>query len=130
MFKAFSSRMIGEDHILYTYKNCFNKLCRQIKYKNKSGYHIVAYPERNWTKRNNWYDVCELRSGMFCIAQKLDIPIIPMALDHMRMDIHMDTYHYRIKVGKPVIVNDIKKSMNIVHSFLSKTLKSFKYKGY
>lgn len=128
--KTFTSRMVGEENLLYTSKNCFEKLQKSIRKKIKDGYYIVAYPEKGWTKRKNWYEVCELRTGMFRIAQKLNIPIIPMALDHMRMTIRMDTYHYRIKLGKSLFVDDIDKSVSIVHNFLSKTVRNFKYKGY
>ena len=128
--KTFTSRMVGEENLLYTSKNCFEKLYKDIKIKIKKGYYIVAYPEKKWTERKNWYDVCQLRTGMFRIAQKLNIPVIPMAIDHMRMTIHMDTYHYRVKLGKPLLVDDIDTSVSIVYNFLSKSVRNFKYKEY
>jgi hypothetical protein len=107
-------------------KNQYDTIKKDIKTQYDSGFSIFAYIEEPSTVIGD--GIGRLRSGMFSIAKELNITITPVVFDHIEYNKFGMIYNqnYRIKIGTPFHVQDVKDSNYKVRKFFRDTLKKFK----
>ena len=110
--------------------NQYDIIKKDIKTQYDNGFSIFAYIEEPSTVIGN--GVGRLRSGMFSIAKELNITITPVVFDHIEYNKFGIIYNqnYRIKIGNPFYVQDIKDSKYKVRKFFRDSLKQFKRKKF
>lgn len=118
---------------LISRKNCKNQydtIKNDVKTQYNNGMSIFAYIEEPSTVIDD--GIGKLRSGMFSIAKDLNITITPVVFDHIEYNNFGIIYNqnYRIKIGKPFYVQDVKESKYKVKKFFRNTLKEFKKKKF
>lgn len=84
------------------------------------GYSIVVFPERAREKTSD-EDIAELRSGMFSIAQELQIPVVPL---YIRWPTRFPMFLHGVSVpetwlGTPMKVDSVEEAKKRVWEFLS-----------
>lgn len=120
----------GNDHIIGVGKNEFDKLHQTVKRKLKNGYNILAYVERDYYNRKHPYDVTELRTGMFHIAQQLGSTITPICVDHVLHSYGLIKQKpFKIMIGETKSVTDVNIAMNETRNFFLYWLNQWRNKA-
>jgi len=85
---------------------------------------VFSYVEK--LERNVLYDISPLRSGIFTICNELKIPVVPVVIDKL---IHHNgiilKQNFRIYVGQPHLIQNVKNFIKNLRLFYSKKLKNF-----
>ena len=121
------SRIYNYDRIIYLSlgksKN-YDYLKISIKRILDKGYNVFVYIEDN-DKTKVPYTIKSIKSGVFNIAKDLDVPIVPIVSDSYNWkNIFLPfPISYRIKIGSPIFVKNIKTDMDIVLNWMKKSLK-------
>ena len=87
---------------------------------------IFVYPEMV-KKRTDIYELCEFRTGIFNIAKELNIPVVPVVIDHIKYGIGGIIPSRRpcqIHIGRPYTINDDDNTINIIREWMSTRLRS------
>jgi hypothetical protein len=114
-------------HCIYRPKNgkSFHDVESQILNHHSNGRHIFAYvtafPELHFS------NYVRMRTGIFTIAQKHGIPIIPVAIDHIRTTNigSIPKQPFSIRIGDLFYVDNITLSKNRVKQFHKQALNDF-----
>ena len=86
--------------------------------------------------RKHLYDIGEARTGIFTICQELQIPLVPVVIDRVITNNgFVIKQNFRIKVGQPHKIKDIKKFIHNLQGYYRKCLRFFatnkySYTGY
>jgi 1-acyl-sn-glycerol-3-phosphate acyltransferase len=110
-----------KENILYKKNNSGNYdiLKEQIRNKLKDGYYIFAYIEKN--EGTIPYQLGELRSGLFSIAEELQTSIVPIVIDMPNS--------YNALFGIPrykILIGDAEKDKGKVRRWMEKNLNIMK----
>lgn len=111
------------DHPIYTKDSgsSFDKIKKEVKYHFDKGISIFTYVTNTPKGRR---DVRRMRTGMFKIAQQLNIPITLIAIDYVNIDIfNSDKQDIWIEVGDTYYIEDVDTSMRRAKTFFRKTLR-------
>lgn len=101
------------------YQNVKNQVLEQYKQKRSIFAYVTKCPQKSFYIR-------PCRSGMFRIAQELNIPITPIAFDYIHSFCGIvPKQRYEIKVGKTFKVENIDVDTRNVHKFFRQSWKEF-----
>ena len=123
--KFFSQLIYDKDNYVEVNKNVSN--FDNIKYEiaNYSKL-VIAYVE-NQRLRENIYTLTPLRTGIFHISQELNIPIVPIVIDHMKYDStgHVNNKSFNIFIGPrfhPHDFSSVNEYLNIISQWMQSRL--------
>jgi hypothetical protein len=115
--------------IRYKDGGTYNSIKTQIADKISQKYCVFSYVSKG--KNQKYRYITKIRSGMFRIANELQVPIVPVCIDYIDSVYGaIPKQRFEIRVGNMMFVNDIKKSINIVRKFFVKTFEEMKLKKY
>jgi hypothetical protein len=105
-------------------KNCFEKTQKHIEDRIKKGYNIFCYINiSSKMKNNDPYYLSEFRTGMFHIAKKLNLSIVPIVFSPLSFDTRI---RFRYHIFKPIIVEG-ENTIKYCRKIMQKKLRSFRY---
>lgn len=128
----FAEPIFGKDRILsidLDSTNNFENTKDIIEKRIKKNYSIFSYVEKTYYSRKNIYTLTEFRSGMFRIAQQLNIPITPVICEHIEYEYgFIGKNKPKIIILEPFYVIDIEKDIFQCRNKMAKILGRTRYK--
>jgi 1-acyl-sn-glycerol-3-phosphate acyltransferase len=120
----------SKDEIIFIGKNNeFSETQKKVKDRLEKGYSIIVYPEKKFFNRKTKYDITELRSGIFSIAQNIGCDITPIVFDHIDHTFgFISNSNFKIYIDKTRKVENLEKEISNVTKLFKKKLRFFSIK--
>jgi hypothetical protein len=124
--------IFGKDKVLSVdldKKDTFSETKQIIQKRLSENYSIFSYVEKTYYERKNIYTMTKFRSGMFRIAQELNIPITPVVCEHLEYDYGIIRNEApRVYILKPFYVSNLEADMEKCWKNMGRYLRMTRYK--